>query len=149
MKNEKKKLKHTKKGFTLVEVMAVLLILGLIAAIVAKNVMGKVDKAKVESTKNSLRVLHDAVNEFKLDTGDYPSEDGGLDELVNPPTDLEGVDPQGYLLTTEVPGDAWGNEFIYELNPDSGKPFVIISYGADGEEGGEGHDADLYSTDAY
>ncbi len=55
----------------------------------------------------------------------------------------------GYLTTTEIPTDGWGKEFMYQLNPESGKPFVIISYGADGQPEGEGYDADLYSTDAY
>jgi general secretion pathway protein G len=95
-----------------------------------------------------LKTLHNAVTQFKLDTGQYPSEDGGLNELIEQPTDLEGWAQGGYLDTTEVPKDAWKHEFIYQLYPESGKPFVIISYGADGKEGGEGYDADLYSTDA-
>jgi len=83
-----------------------------------------------------------------MDTGRYPSEEEGLNELVEEPTDTIGWDPEGYLSSTDIPKDAWGNEFIYQLNPESGKAFVIISYGADSEEGGEGYDADLKSTDA-
>jgi general secretion pathway protein G len=117
-------------------------------AVVAKNVVGRIDRAKVQTTKASLKALHDAVIQFKLDTGDYPSQEGGLDELIMPPSDVMGYDPGGYLETTEVPKDAWGRDFIYELSPVSGKPFVIYSYGADGQEGGEGYDQDLLSTDA-
>jgi general secretion pathway protein G len=84
-----------------------------------------------------------------MDTGRFPSEDGGLMELVEQPGDVENWEPGGYLETTEIPKDGWGNEFIYERFPESGKPFVIKSLGADGEEGGEDYDADLYSTDAY
>ena len=70
-------------------------------------------------------------------------------ELVEQPTDVTGWNPGGYLETTEIPEDAWGQEFYYEMYPETGKAFVIISFGADGEEGGEGeYDADLHSTDA-
>ncbi len=136
-----------KRGFTLVELMAVMLIIAMLAGIAVKNFMGTTDKAKVTTTKATLKTLHEAVNMFKLDTGRYPSEEAGLLELVEMPTDVEGWAPGGYLESTEVPRDAWKNEFVYMLNPESGKPFVIISYGADGEEGGEGYDYDLYSTD--
>jgi len=135
------------KGFTLVELMAVLLIIALLAGVAARNFMGTTEKAKVTTTKATLKILHGAVNMFKLDTGRYPSEDAGLLELVEQPTDVTGWAPGGYLESTAVPLDAWKNEFVYQLNPESGKPFVIISYGADGKEGGEGNDYDLYSTD--
>jgi len=144
----KKRKRLTRQGFTMVELMAILVIIGLLAAVVATNVISKIDKAKVTTTKASLKVLHDAVIQFKLDTGHFPSEDMGLEELVEEPTDVENWEPGGYLETTEVPKDGWGREFIYERFPESGKPFVIISYGADGEEGGEDNDADLLSTDA-
>ncbi len=137
-----------RKAFTLVELMAILVIIGLLAAVVATNVIGKIDKAKVTATKVSLKVLHGAVTQFMLDTGRFPNEDVGLDELLVQPDDVENWDSSGYLETTEIPDDGWGREFIYERFPESGKPFVIISYGADGEEGGEGYDTDLNSTDA-
>lgn len=139
---------HSKRGFTLVELMAVMLIIAMLAGIAVKNFMGTTDKAKVTATKATLRTLHEAVNMFKLDTGRYPTEEMGLIELIEMPTDVEGWAPGGYLESTEIPKDAWKNDFVYMLNPESGKPFVIISYGADGKEGGEGHDYDLYSTDA-
>ncbi len=137
------------KGFTLVELMAVLLIIALLAGVAARNFMGTTEKAKVTTTKATLKMLHGAVNMFKLDTGRYPTEDMGLLELVEQPTDVTGWATGGYLETTQIPLDAWKQEFVYQLNPESGKPFVIISYGADGKEGGEenSYDADLYSTD--
>jgi len=143
--------KRTKNrtAFTLVEIMAVIIIIGLLAAVAAKNFMGKVEKAKVQTTKANLKILHESVLMFKLDTGYYPSEEAGLEDLVIEPTDVEGWEPGGYLESTAIPTDAWRNEFIFLLNPESGKPFVIISFGADGEEGGEANDADLYSTDTF
>jgi general secretion pathway protein G len=145
---DKKSSRKRRDGFTMVELMAVLIILGLLAAVVANNFIGKTDQARVVTTKASLKTLHNAVLSFKMDTGRYPSEEEGLYELLEQPTDVTGWNPGGYLESTDLPLDAWGREFVYLLNPESGKPFVIISYGADGEEGGEGYDADLYSTDA-
>jgi len=134
-------------GFTLVEVMAVLLIVGLLAGLAIQNFMGQTDRAKQKATEAKLRMLHQAVNLFKLDTGRYPTEEEGLLALIEQPSDVENWQPGGYLDTTSVPQDAWNRDFIYQLNPDSGKPFVIISLGADGQEEGEGYDTDLYSTD--
>ncbi len=134
-------------GFTLVEVMAVLLIVGLLAGLAIQNFMGQTDRAKQKATEAKLRMLHQAVNLFKLDTGRYPTEEEGLLALIEQPSDVENWQPGGYLETTSVPQDAWNRDFIYQLNPDSGKPFVIISLGADGQEEGEGYDKDLYSTD--
>jgi general secretion pathway protein G len=138
----------SRKAFTIIEIMAVIVIIGILAGIVAVNVVGKIDKARVISTKASLKMLHNAVISFKLDTGRYPTEDAGLLELIEQPTDVTGWNQGGYLETTQIPKDAWGNDFIYQMYPESGKPFVIISFGANGEEGGEGYDADLRSTDA-
>jgi general secretion pathway protein G len=149
MKNVKKTRRYVRSGFTMVELMAILVIIGLLAAVVATNVIGKIDKARVTSTKASLRTLHAAVTQYKLDTGEFPTEEEGLMALIEPSSDVVGFEEGGYLETTEVPKDGWGNEFCYQLYPESGKPFVIISWGADGEEEGEDYDADLYSTDAF
>jgi len=140
---------ETRKGFTMVELMAVLIIIGLLATLVVTKVATKIDQARVTTTKANLKILHSSVNQFKMDTGRFPSEEMGLEELIEQPSDVENYEPGGYLETTEIPKDGWGNEFIYELFPESGKPFVIKSLGADGEEGGEDYDTDLHSTDAY
>ncbi len=145
----KKRKRNVRYGFTMVELMAVLIIIGLLATLVATKVVSKIDQAKVTTTKANLKLLHTAVNQFKMDTGRYPTEDVGLVELIEQPSDVTNYEPGGYLETTEIPKDGWGNDFIYERFPESGKPFVIKSYGADGEEGGEDYDADLLSTDAY
>ena len=138
----------TRRGFTMIELMAVLVILGLLTALVAQNYMKQVEKGRVTTTMVNLKSLHQAVLQFKFDTGRLPTEEEGLNALITQPTDVQGWESGGYLETTDLPRDGWGNEFIYELYPESGKPFVIKSLGADGQEGGEAYNADLYSTDA-
>ena len=144
--NNKKR--NNKKGFTLVEVMAVLIIVGLLAGVAVKNFMGQTKKAKVIATKANLKVLHEAVQLFQMDTSRYPTDEEGLMSLIEEPPDAEGWAIDGYLGSTQLPTDGWKNEFDYRTDPGNGKAFVVISYGADGEEGGEGNDADLWSTDA-
>lgn len=144
-----KRRKRLRRGFTMVELMAMLIIIGLLATLVVTKVASQIDKARVTTTKANLKILHSAVNQFKMDTGRFPTEEEGLMALVEQPSDVISYESGGYLETTEIPQDGWGNDFIYELYPESGKPFVIKSFGADGEEGGEDYDADLLSTDAY
>jgi len=145
---KKTKVRQIRYGFTMIELMAVLIILGLLGTLVVIKVASKIDQARVTTTKANLKALHVAVNQFKMDTGRFPTEEEGLKALVEQPTDAEKWEPGGYLETTEVPKDGWDRDFIYQLYPESGKPFVIKSLGADGQEGGEGYDADLLSTDA-
>ncbi len=145
----KKRKRDVRAGFTMVELMAVLIILGLLAALVVTKVAGKIDQARVTTTKANLKELHMAVNQFRLDTTRFPTEEEGLTALIEQPSDVTSWEPGGYLETTDIPRDGWGEEFIYETLPESGKPFVIKSFGADKEEGGESYDADLLSTDAY
>ncbi len=135
-------------GFTMVELMAVLIILGLLATVLVRNFMGQTDKARVIITKANLKILHAAVMQFKMDTGRFPTEEEGLLALIEQPSDIENYEPGGYLETTEITKDGWKRDFDFVLYPESGKAFVIISWGADGEEGGEGYDDDLYSTDS-
>jgi general secretion pathway protein G len=126
----------------------VIIILGLLAAVVVRNFVGQTDRARVITTKASLKLLHNAVMQFQMDTGRFPTDEEGLMALMEQPSDVKNWQPGGYLETTEIPKDAWKRDFIYERFPESGKPFVIKSLGADGEEGGEDYNADLYSTDA-
>ena len=142
---DRKRKKRIRYGFTMVELMAILIIIGLLATLVVTKVASKIDQAKLITTKANLKMLHSAVNQFKMDTGRFPAEDLGLIELIEQPSDVPIWEEGGYLETTEVPPDGWGHDFIYELFPESGKAFVIRSAGPDGEEGTED---DLLSTDA-
>jgi len=142
----KKRKKRIKYGFTMVELMAMLIIIGLLATLVVTKVASKIDQARETTTKANLKALAAAVNQFRMDTARFPTEDEGLLALIDQPSDVVTWEPGGYLETTEIPRDGWGNEFIFELNPESGKQFVIRSCGPDGEQGTED---DLLSTDAY
>jgi general secretion pathway protein G len=142
----KQRNRYVRYGFTMVELMAILIIIGLLATVVVTKVASKIDQARITTTKANLKILHSAVNQFKMDTGRFPTEELGLLELIEQPTDVINWEPGGYLETTELPRDGWGNEFKYELFPESGKQFAIRSFGPDGEEGTED---DLLSTDAY
>ncbi len=145
---KQKRKKAARSGFTLVELMAVLIILGLLATLVVTRVATKIDQARVTTTKANLKMLHAQVNQFKMDTARYPTEEEGLKALIEQPSDVTNWEPGGYIETTEIPKDGWDNDFDYQLYPEGGGQFVIISYGADGEEGGEDFDKDLRSTDA-
>ena len=143
---KEKRQRRRKYGFTMVELMAMLIIIGLLATLVVTKVASKIDQARYTTTTANLKALHVAVNQFYMDAKRYPTEDEQLMALVEQPSDVEIWEPGGYLETTEIPPDGWGNEFVYELYPESGKPFVIRSAGPDGEVGTED---DLLSTDAY
>lgn len=100
----------------------------------------QLNKRRLLITKARHKILHTAVMQFKMDSGRFPTEEEGLLVLIEPPSGCF-AEPGGYLATG-IPKDGWGNDFYYKRHPESGKPFVIISYGADGKEGGEGYDAD-------
>jgi len=142
----KERKKRIKYGFTMVELMAMLIIIGLLATLVVTKVASKIDQARETTTKANLKALAAAVNQFRMDTARFPTEDEGLLALIDQPSDVVTWEPGGYLETTEIPRDGWGNEVIFELYPESGKQFVIRSSGPDGEQGTED---DLLSTDAY
>lgn len=113
--------------------------------IMIQNQQMGLNQAKINTTKANLKALHNAVIQFKMDTGRYPGQEEGLQALIEQPADVENYESGGYIDSTELPKDAWGNDFIYEFAPESGKPFVIRSCGPDGQP--DTND-DLLSTDA-
>jgi general secretion pathway protein G len=139
------KLKPDSRGFTLIELMVVIIILGILAMWVAPKIMSRPEQAKQVKAKLDIQNLETALKLYKLDNGMYPSTEQGLQALVEQPE--TGNVPKkwksgGYLEKGKVPKDPWGNDFIY-LSPGLQGDFDIISYGADGVPGGEEENKDI------
>lgn len=137
------------RGFTLLEVIVVVFILSLLAAIVAPRIMGRTDDARIAEAKIQIMNFETALKLFKLDSGFYPDTQQGLEALVEKPT--TGRMPQnyregGYLEQRKIPLDSWGNPYIY-ISPGLHGDFDIITYGSDGQEGGKDKDADIANYD--
>ncbi|WP_114417812.1 type II secretion system major pseudopilin GspG [Marinospirillum perlucidum] len=131
------------KGFTLLEVMVVLVIIGLLVAIVAPNVLDNQDKAMVQKAKADLASLEQALEMYRLDNFNYPTSEQGLDALVTKPTLAPQPDnyrENGYIR--RLPTDPWGNDYQYRQPGEHGR-VDIYSLGADGREGGEDLNADV------
>jgi general secretion pathway protein G len=138
---------ENRKGFTLLEIIVVVFILSLLAAIVAPKIIGRTDDARIAEAKVQIKNLETALKLFKLDNGFYPSTEQGLAALLEKPTTGQ-IPPKyrdgGYLEQKKVPLDPWGNPYVY-ISPGLNGDFDIISYGGDGKEGGEGKDVDIES----
>jgi len=131
------------RGFTLIEVMVVIVILGILAAIVVPRVMDRPDTARLAKVKSDVRTLESALQLYKLDNFSYPTTDQGLEALASKPSgepEPRNWKDGGYV--NPLPRDPWGNNYLY-LNPGVHAPVDIYSLGADGQEGGEGPNADL------
>ncbi len=141
-----KKNRHVKQaGFTLIELMVVVVIIAILAGLIIPRFMGETDKAKQAKAKMQIESLESALKMYKLDNGSYPTTEQGLKALVEAPT--VGNLPKnwrqgGYLEKGKVPKDPWDNEYIY-VCPGSHGDFDLSSLGADGEPGGEGVDKDI------
>ncbi|MFY3138343.1 type II secretion system major pseudopilin GspG [Achromobacter xylosoxidans] len=131
---------NPQKGFTLLELLVVLLIVALLASYVGPKLFTQVDKAKVRSTEAQMKTLADAVTQFRLDTGRYPTQDEGLQALVAPPQDAEGW--SGPYLAKAVPADGWGRPYQWNV-PGRDSEAEIVSLGRDGKVGGSGVDAEI------
>ena len=138
-----------RKGFTLIEIMVVIVILALLAALVGPKLMGRTDDAKITDARVQIKNIETALKLYKLDTGNYPSTEQGLTALVTKPT--VGVIPNGYkeggyLESKKVPKDPWGSDYLY-ISPGEHGDYDIFSYGSDGAKGGEGKNVDITSWD--
>lgn len=131
---------NSKKAFTIIELMVVITIIGILASLVAPKFMGKLETAKVKTTKAQLEMFSTALDSFNMDIGRYPSDSEGLKVLWTKSKDIRGYD--GPYLPKPANEDAWGNPYIYKKTSDE-HGYDIISYGKDGKEGGDGKNADL------
>ncbi len=134
-------------GFTLVELLVVIVIIGLLATMVAINVIPAGNQARVEKARADIATLEQALEQYRLDNLTYPAGGDGLNALLSAPAGLaqpERYRPGGYIK--KLPDDPWGRPYQYQAPGRSG-PFDIFSLGADGQSGGEGENADIYSSD--
>ena len=134
-------------GMTLIEIMVVIVILGVLAALIVPSVIGRPEEARVIAAKQDVATIMQALKLYRLDNHRYPSTEQGLQALVAPPT-VAPLAPNwktgGYL--ERLPKDPWGNPYKF-LNPGVHAEIDVFSYGADGAQGGTGHDADIGSWD--
>ncbi|WP_027179373.1 type II secretion system major pseudopilin GspG [Maridesulfovibrio bastinii] len=144
-----KKIDSSKKGgsrgFTLLEMMIVIVILGILAGLVAPQLMDEPQKARVVKARIEMENIETALKKFYLDNGYYPSTEQGLKALVSRPSVgrvPKSYPPNGYL--NKVPNDPWQGDYIY-ISPGANSPFELYSYGGDGKEGGSGNNADIKS----
>jgi|ERR1700683_420702 general secretion pathway protein G len=136
-----KRQRSSQEGFTLIEIMVVILILGLLATIVVQSLRGATDKAKKVKAQADIAEIKTGLDRYYLDSGSYPTTDQGLTALMSQPSSGRiptNYESGGYLQS--VPKDPWGNPYFYQSD---GNAYVLKSFGADGVEGGEGKNADI------
>jgi general secretion pathway protein G len=144
MRREKKKgYIGSQHGFTLIELMVVMIILGLLAALVVPKMFGRIGQAKQKAAYAQIELFGTALDSFYLDVGRYPTTEEGLQALITPPSGIESWNGP-YLKKSEIPLDPWNNPYHYE-SPGKHGDYDLYSYGADGVEGGEGENQDIVS----
>lgn len=141
------KTKRNHDGFTLIELMVVIVILGILAGLIIPRIMGRPEEAKQLKAKIQIESLETALKLYKLDNGAYPDTEQGLQALIEKPE--TGIPPKkwregGYLEKAKLPKDPWGNDFVY-LSPGVQDDYDITSFGADGVPGGDGKNKDINS----
>src|SRR5277367_3769903 len=139
-------MRNRHSGFTLIEIMVVVVILAVLGALVVPNILGKVDKARVTAAQTDIRSLGTALDLYRLDNFKYPTTEQGLQALVKQPADpsITNYRSEGYLPS--LPKDPWNNPYQYVSPGADGREYDIISYGRDGKPGGDGYDADISTT---
>ncbi len=138
----REKITRGENGFTLIEIMVVVIIIGLLAALVGPRLFGKVSSAKQKAAKAQIELFGTALDTFRIDVGRYPTTEEGLKALRERPSGAE--EWQGPYLPKEIPVDPWGRPYIYK-SPGEHGDYDLVSYGRDGVQGGEGEDEDIVS----
>jgi len=141
------KILNSQAGFSLIELMIVVAILGLLIGIVGPKVMGSFDKAKVETTRVNMKNISSTLKQYRLDCGQYPTTEQGIEALITKPTagsECKNYAPGGYLDKKQVPKDAWDMDYLYTSD---GNNFEIKSLGADKKPDGVDYNADISVTD--
>ncbi len=148
MNNFKRTKIHRMQGFTLIEIIVVVVIIGLLAAVIAPNIFGQVEEARIKKSLSDLRALESALNLYRLDNFNYPSTDQGIQALVTKPSgspEPKNWRKGGYI--PRLPLDPWGSEYQYAYPGASGSEFDLFTFGADGKLGGEENNKDLSTAD--
>ena len=132
-------------GFTLIEIMVVVVILAVLGALVVPNILDKVDQARVTRAQADIRAIGTALDLYRLDNFKYPTTEQGLQALIKQPSDptITNYPPHGYFQSQSLPKDPWNNPYIYASPGTDGRDYDIITYGRDGKPGGTGPDADI------
>jgi general secretion pathway protein G len=138
---------NRRRGFTLIEIMAVVIIMGLLVGIVGTAIFSQLDDARAKTTHAQLKQLESALAFYQMDNGRFPTTEQGLQALIEPPTlapEPRGYRRGGYLQGGKLPDDAWSNSYHYEMpGSHNAEGFDLWSLGADGQPGGSGVDADI------
>lgn len=133
------------QGFSFIELMVVLVILGIMATMIVPRIIGRPEEARRVKARVDIQTLETALRLYRLDNGEYPGTEQGLAALIAPPESgrlAKAWRDGGYLEKNVIPRDPWGNEYVY-LCPGAHGEFDLFSYGFDGEPGGEGKNADI------